>query len=182
MAQSKYSISTYSGEFFDFNHPENFKFDIETIAHALSNICRYGGHCDSFYSVAEHSVLVSQVVPTELALCGLLHDASEAFVGDMPSPLKAMCQSYRTIEERVHKAVAKEFQIPYPHPAEVKVADKMLYKAERLVLTPNVQDSVWHVDVPVVKVEINCYTPKKAKIVFLERFKELTSGEYRAAA
>lgn len=171
--QPKYAISTKDGQFFDYNKPEDYRFDIEVIAHALSNICRYGGHSNRFYSVAEHSVLVSRVVPPELALCGLLHDASEAFVGDMPSPLKAMCQSYRTIENRVQAAIANSFGLPYPFPPEVHLADKMLYKAEREQIAP-IPDLVWHTDIPAADVEIRGLTPGMAKTHFIARYKELT--------
>lgn len=174
MTQTKYSISTYDGQFFDFNHPERYDYDINTIAHALSNICRYGGHSSKFYSVAEHSVLVSRIVPERLALCGLLHDASEAFVGDMPSPLKAMCQSYRTIEERVHKSIAEKFGLPYPFPPEIKLADKMVYKAERKQIT-SVDDEIWHVDMPAADVMVTGMSPKNAKAFFLSRYNELTN-------
>lgn len=172
MVQPKYAISTHKGDFFDFNNPERYTFSIETIAHALSNICRYGGHSNRFYSVAEHSVLVSQVVPPELALCGLLHDASEAFVGDMPSPLKAMCQSYRTIEEKVHKAIASQYDLPYPFPHSIKYADKQVYKAEREQIT-SVDDEVWHVDIPAADVMIVGYPPVIAKDLFLTRYYDL---------
>ena len=179
--QTKYSISTYDGSFFDFLKPEDYTFDIKTIAHALSNICRYGGHSSSFYSVAEHSVLVSQMVPPELALCGLLHDASEAFVGDMPSPLKALCQDYATIEGEVHKAIAEKFSLPYPFPPAIKLADKMVYKAERVKVT-SVEDKIWYVDIPKADVVINFYPPTKAKRIFLARYEELTNDKYRKAA
>jgi 5'-deoxynucleotidase YfbR-like HD superfamily hydrolase len=171
--QVKNSISTYNGDFFDFDHPESFDFDVETIAHALSNICRYGGHSSKFYSVAEHSVLVSRVVPSHLAMCGLFHDASEAFVGDMPSPLKAMCPDYRAIEERVHKEIATQFGLPYPFPPDIKYADKAVYKAERLQIT-SVDDTIWHIDIPPADVMVTGMDPKNAKQFFLSRYRELS--------
>lgn len=180
MQQTKYSISTYDGDFFDFNNPEKYTFSIEAIAHALSNICRYGGHCNRFYSVAEHSVLVSQLVPPELGLCGLLHDASEAFVGDMPSPLKAMCKSYRTIENRVHEAISQQYGLPYPFPPEIKAADKALYKAERLVLT-DVADEMWHTEIEPVNIKIKCLLPEDAKKLFLRRYHNIAT-DYKVAA
>lgn len=172
--QPKYAISTRDGQFFDYNNPSAYRFDIEVIAHALSNLCRYGGHSDRFYSVAEHSVLVSRVVPPELALCGLLHDASEAFVGDMPSPLKAMCQSYRTIEGKVQEAIARYYSLPYPFPSEVHLADKMLYKAEREQIVP-IPDLVWHTDILAANVEIRGLKPGMAKTHFIARYRELTA-------
>lgn len=181
MTQPKYAISTKDGQFFDYNNPDRYNFDIEVIAHALSNLCRYGGHSRRFYSVAEHSVLVSKVVPSKLALCGLLHDASEAFVGDMPSPLKAMCGSYRTIENRVQAAIAEQFKLPYPFPHDVHVADKMLYKAERQQIAP-VPDNVWHTDIPAADVTIIGLMPTSAKKLFLKRYEELISVKHKKAA
>lgn len=179
--QTLNSISTFNGDFFDFLAPEDFNYDIETIAHSLSNICRYGGHSSRFYSVAEHSILVSKLVPPEFGLCGLLHDASEAFVGDMPSPLKALCPDYRRIENRVHEAIAQFYDIPYPHPAVVKQVDKALYKTEREVLT-SVEDRMWHVDVPRAEfVQFHLYSPEQAKEAFLSRYWALLH-EYRRVA
>lgn len=120
--QTKSSISTVSGRFFDILKPEDYEFDIDEIATALSNICRYTGHVNKFYSVAEHSVLVSRLVPSRLALAGLLHDASEAFVGDVSSPLKRLLPDYKRIEERVQEAIADQFGLPYPFPQEVHLS------------------------------------------------------------
>jgi hypothetical protein len=105
MEQTKSSITTLSGKFFDILKPEEYEYDIEEIATALSNLCRYTGHVNTFYSVAEHSVLVSRIVPERLALAGLLHDASEAYLGDVSSPLKKLLPEYKRIEDRVQRAI-----------------------------------------------------------------------------
>ena len=180
MTQTKYSISTYDGEFFDFKNPEGYDYSILEIVHALSNICRYGGHSNRFYSVAEHSVIVSKLVPSKYALIGLLHDASEAFVGDMPSPLKALCPEYREIEGRVHRAIAKAFDLPYPFPPEIKLADKQAYRAEREQIT-TVADNMWYTDIPPADINVQCLCPELAHWQFLQRFNQIKTEQLEAA-
>lgn len=173
MKQVKHSISTYDGDFFDFENPQDYKYDITTIAHALSNICRYTGHCNRFYSVAEHSVIVSYLVSPELALDGLLHDASEAFCGDVASPLKAMLPRYKEIEHAVQQSIAKYYGLSWPMSAAIHKADKELYKAERLALT-NVDDNIWHTEIEARGGErIKGLLPKEAENLFLNRYWEL---------
>jgi len=178
--QPKYSISTYDGDFFDFENPEGYTYSIYCIAHALSNICRYGGHSDKFYSVAEHSVLVSRLVPSHLALTALLHDASEAFVGDMPSPLKALFPDYKALEERIQASISKQFGMVFPFPAEVKLADKQAYKAEREQITC-VADHVWHTEIEPADIDVQCLSPELAHWAFLQRYNQIVQEQREAA-
>lgn len=99
--------------------------EIEDIAHALARICRYGGHVSGFYSVARHSLLVAEHVETEHALYGLLHDASEAYIGDVITELKHAddMSLYRSLETRVMSKIAERFGLNHPFPASVKEAD-----------------------------------------------------------
>lgn len=178
MEQTKSSISTVSGRFFDILRPDDYEFDIEEIAHALSNICRYTGHVDTFYSVAEHSVLVSRLVPDKLALCGLLHDASEAFVGDVSSPLKKLLPEYQKIEDGVQEAIAKAFRLPYPFPKEIHEADKRMYWNERQTVAPGPKDTLWHTEFRAArKVNATGMTPIMAKRMFLARYKEIVKRD-----
>lgn len=108
----------------------------ELIAASLSKLCRFTGHCAAFYSVAQHSVMVSRIVPDELAMQGLLHDASEAFIGDLSRPLKVVFDSLSPglvagIEDRIHKAIAERFGTGFPHDPAVKVADNIALATEK---------------------------------------------------
>lgn len=174
--QTETCISVANGDFFDYLSPETHDYSIGVIAHSLSNLCRYGGHSRKFYSVAEHSVVVSHLVPSKLALVGLLHDASEAYCGDVASPLKRLIPDYRKIEDRVQKAIAAHFDLPYPYPEEVHIADKRAYITERRMITDGT-DALWYTEFkPSTKVKIVGFTPEQSKKLFLNRYKELVSN------
>lgn len=150
---------------------------IDDIAHSLGMLCRYGGHCRRFYSVAEHCILVSYMVPREHALSGLLHDATEAYLVDLPRPVKMMLPEYRVIEERNWKAIARKFHIPEVQPVGVKDADMAICLAEqRALMTPEPApwaSEAWAANGKLPSVEINCYSPQVAASRFLDRFYEL---------
>src|SRR5689334_2642685 len=112
-------MQTFTGRRFYPLSPRPGEIDPADIAHALSLLCRYGGHVDRFYSVAEHCVLMSQAVAPEDALAALLHDATEAYVVDVPRPLKRQLAGYREIEEQVWFAIAYRFRLDYELPAAV---------------------------------------------------------------
>lgn len=170
------TILLQSGKYFSFLEPEKSDFTIHDIAHALSNICRFTGQTEHFYSVAEHSVHCSHLVPAVDALEGLLHDAAEAFVGDVSRPLKSLLPEYKVIEERVERAIAERFGLRYPWPPSVKHTDAKMLRAEQHQLMRN--NDEWAclagIDLTVLgQRELLCLRPTLAKAQFLERWTEL---------
>ena len=130
-------MQTYTGRQFWPLDPRPEDVHIEDIAHALAMLCRFGGHATAFYSVAQHSVLVSRIVSQEYALIGLLHDAAEAYIGDMVRPLKHANQmhEYRRAEERISRAIAERYGLPWDGlgmilGTEVKAADDLALATE----------------------------------------------------
>jgi hypothetical protein len=124
-------IRTYSGFTINVFEPEPHFFAIEDIAHALSNLCRFGGHTAKFYSVAEHSIRCADLVTgRKRKLAALLHDASEAYLVDLPSPVKYFIPKYREYEENLMLAIAEKLGFEYPLPTAVVNADKAMLEME----------------------------------------------------
>ena len=171
-------ILTTEGTYFNFCYPEENQYSVESIAHALSHVCRFAGHTREFYSVAQHSVMVSYIVPPEHALAGLLHDAAEAFVGDVARPLKELLLEYKRIERAVETAVLKRFGITHI-PDCVKRADLVMLATEQRDLMPH-HDDEWSLIIGVtpLAMEIIPLPPAQAKAAFLERFIELTERQW----
>ncbi len=154
--------------------PKAEDVDIHDIAHALSMMCRYGGHTSFFYSVAEHSVLVSTQVPPEVAMQALLHDATEAYCGDVVRPLKQNLTGYDAIEDLNWRVIAERFGVPYGMHPSVKQADNAVLLAEKgALLKESPIPWYWAKDLKPADVRIYGHSPTLAKGVFLARFKEL---------
>ena len=147
--------------------------DIRDIAHALSLQCRYAGHCIRFYSVAEHSVLVSRNVPEEHALVALLQDAPEAYLLDIPRPLKPSLTGYAELEDGCWSVMAERWKLPLVVPPEVRDIDTRILLDERAQnMTPTSYD--WNIPGEPVGVTIECWDPPTAETEFLARFMELS--------
>jgi hypothetical protein len=136
-------FQTYSGVEFSLPQFRADNIEIEDICHALSHQCRFNGHTRHFYSVAQHSILVSAEVPREDELWGLLHDASEAYMGDMVGPLKRVMPEYRELERRLMDEVCKEFGLPPGMPQSVKMADWRMLATEKRDLIPSPEPRPW---------------------------------------
>jgi hypothetical protein len=167
-------MQTYTGRQFWPLDPRPDEVFIEDIAHALSCICRYNGHCDHFYSVAEHSFHVSRVVPPKLALLGLMHDATEAYVGDVIRPLKPMLKGYKAIEDNVWQVIAERFGLPSKLPDTIKIADNAVLLAEKAQISKP-EAAPWCIPGEPADVRIMCAQPWAAEDMFLRRFWELTA-------
>ncbi len=129
---------TFSGVQFWPMDPRPDEVRIEDIAHALSRVCRYGGHCLDWYSVAQHSLMVSTLVPPDLALHGLLHDAEEAYTGDMIRPIKHGLRedtsAFDEMADRITQAIWAAFNLSRPTQREwnwIKDADNIALSTER---------------------------------------------------
>lgn len=147
---------------------------IEDIAHSLSLLCRYNGHCREHYSVGRHSILVSQLVAPEHALWGLLHDGAEAYLCDIPRPLKPFLKGYEDLEEKVLKTIAQKYRLPWPMPDAVREADaRILVNEHRDCMA--VTDIPWPLDaLPPYAMEILPLEPALTELVFLQRFAQLS--------
>lgn len=185
------TILMRSGKYFDYEHPSESEFTISDIAHALSHICRFAGHTPYHYSVAQHSVYVSQLVDEEDKLAALLHDAAEAFIGDMVRPLKQIMPEFREMERRIEVAVFSRFGLKltnvfqigqpniisaYIHPA-IKAADNAMLKAEQIQLMANGDHWSSLHKIEAAPVIIERWSPEKAKVEFLSEFYSLSGKD-----
>lgn len=168
-------MQTFTGRQFYPMCPLPQDVDILDIAHSLSMQCRYNGHVHRYMSVAEHCVLVSRLVEPEHALWGLLHDATEAYVGDMIRPLKLHMPQYREAEDRVMVAIAQRFGISPQMPANVRDVDTRILLDERNALFDEPAGE-WNVAGEPFGIVIPAWSPRQAEAEYLTRFIELTTA------
>lgn len=201
---SAHEIETFSGRFVDVSNPSADSIVLEDIAHALGAICRYGGHCKTFYSVAEHAVFVSRRLERQghgpiRQLAGLHHDDSEAFLGDIPRPMKPLLGArYKQMTDRMDKAIVEALGLKHEHYVahhafhddEVKAADNWALMVEARHLLPS-EGRLWfdgaqgaaHWDLPEMPSRIvtpdywhGGLDPDDAATLFIQRHEELTTS------
>ncbi|HHT7701730.1 YfbR-like 5'-deoxynucleotidase [Pasteurella multocida] len=144
---------THSNRVINFQEPGKSDIHIDDIVHHLSMIPRFGGKLDRHYSVLDHSVYVGMIAKTflkaddETAFAALMHDAQEAFLGDIPSPLKSLLPDYKAIEKSFEKVIQEKFNISMSETIKdlVKYADLLALKAEKeaFINTPIEQECHW---------------------------------------
>ncbi len=169
-------MQTFLGGRLHLLDPKPHEIDPRDIARGLAFQCRYTGQCSHFYSVAQHSVLCADMAEQDggdfyAARVMLLHDATEAYIGDMNRPLKSVLPEYQAIERKLWLAIAARFGLPADMPAAVKEIDKRMLAIEKVALCPNAEE--WP-GVPEVKVEsFFAWEPAYALMKFAEKFHEL---------
>jgi len=175
-----HGIRLLSGALFDYNKPSESDVLITDIAAALSKVCRFAGHIHQFYSVAQHAVNTSLIVPKEHAFDALMHDTAEAFTNDLPTPLKFAVPIFKELEVKIETAMSAKFGFVYPLHEAVKVADAQMLAIEKVKLKRDL--SHWDVldgvetDHVIHLVDLSPMTPARAERIFLARFQELTTG------
>lgn len=178
-------IVTYTGKTFDFLNPKPEDVCIEDIAHSLANICRYTGHVRKFYSVAQHCVLAAKADSPSNPLQRLLHDADEAYIGDIVSPWKQLLGVHenkfisayipvRLFEQKIQKVIGLALGVDLTHSAEVKAVDNRMYFTEvRDLMVPSDEFRKWKDDLKPFKDKIVCWNSLDAEAVFLFTYRKL---------
>jgi uncharacterized protein len=170
-------LQTYSNKKFSYTNPTVDMIDIEDIAHGLSLQCRFAGQCRRFYSVAEHSVHVATLMDHN-KLSGLLHDAAEAYLTDLPTPLKLLVPGYGRIEKMTERAIEQRFGIDLQGSdvvRQIKLADAVMLKIEAQNLLTGPMIDNWTDTLPDthIAIRINGWSPMVAREMFTRIFTEL---------
>jgi len=176
-------ILTYTGRRFDLLEPTAAMVSPQDLAHALARLCRFNGHCVTHYSVAQHSCFVADLVPAGDQLAALLHDATEAYVGDMVRPLKDLLPEYREIEHRIWLAICERFLLDPILPASVKRADLVALATERRDLMPN-QQGEWNclIGIPTYAAQVMPRKAEEASFHYFRRLMDLMQTAHRGRA
>ena len=166
-------ITTYRGREIDVLRPTVSDIYIEDIAHALSMICRYGGHSERFYSVAEHCVHLSNCATEENALEALMHDSAEAYIGGIVRPIKDAIPEFQRIEDKLYSVIASRYNFHGDIPEEVHSLDDRILVNEECLLMPRSGKWPSLAGLRPLAVELQFWTPQEAEAAFLQRFYDL---------
>lgn len=168
-------ISTYTGRFWPMD-PRASEVNIKDIAHSLAMQCRYAGHGRRFYSVAEHSVHLARFVSPQSQLAALLHDATEAYLVDVPRPVKRALAGYKEAEQRVWMAISAAFGLSPILPEEVHEADSRIIADE---MAANMHEVDPYYADP-IGIDLQYWPPEVAELYFLDMYRKLTAGRVAA--
>lgn len=170
-------LGTNSGQVINLLDPDPNNITIEDIATGLSNHCRFNGQLKTWYSVAEHSIRVMELVPKHLKKQALLHDATEAFICDVPTPLKRMLgEHYEAIEVRLAAAIGEALNVELVNLDEtVHQADRIMVVTERDALTekPQVWSPEYENSLRYPGFFRRFHTPAVARVAFLEAWEQV---------
>jgi len=175
---------TYTKKLFDPLEPELKDIEIEDISHSLSLQCRFNGHTNRFYSVAQHCLEVEQLLnydnymnERDILLGGLLHDASEAYLTDVPTPLKLQLPIYNIVEERYHDLIRERFEVSLTPADKIQIdqADKVSLSSEVKELVPagELDCIIPEPDKRIEYIIKQKMKPSKAKKEYMKVFNEL---------
>jgi hypothetical protein len=176
-------ILTTTGKRFDLYEPDADLIDPRDISHSLSNLCRFNGHIREFYSVAQHSCMVADLVPEEDKLAALLHDGTVAYVGDMVRPLKEWMHAYQDVEHWIWERICTRFNLDLTLPASVHHADLVALATERRDLMP-ADPAVWDclIGIEPMAETIRPWSATEARLTFHQRLMDQLAIEHRRKA
>jgi uncharacterized protein len=177
MNQQRSGITMVEGTFFDYDDLDSNTYTIYSVAVALSNTCRYAGQIEDFYSVAQHSVMVSLIVPPEQALAGLMHDCAEFVMHDVNKPLKKRTElcAYEHLYRRVERHMFRKFNLPIYLTPEIHHADAVMFATERRDLQ-HISGVHANSSIELLPGHLIPLPPKQARDLFLARYLELTQN------
>lgn len=171
-------VSTFSGNRFYPLRPYIDHVAIEDIAHGLAYQCRFNGQTREFYSIAQHSLIVASLVPPPLRLAALLHDAAEAYLGDMVKPLKVLLPEFAALEDQVTAIIATTFGIDFSDYGPIKHADLIALATEKRDLMPHSAERWAYLDgITPLPTIIRAMDPQQAKRCFLDQYTSLTRAQ-----
>lgn len=176
-------METYQGHHFSIIE-DNPPFDVLDIAHGLSLACRWGGQCARFYSVAEHSIMVSRIMELEEfgdPMVGLWHDGTEAYMSDVPSPFKQLLPDWSAIDHVLEEKMFEWLKLPFPKGEGCKKADWLALYIEAFdLMGSGGKDFLDPLGLKLLAhelydegIKVRCWTPDIAEMKFLERYAQL---------